>query len=84
MRYIFSKMRLVLYTSHLFKKCLQKPGLRHLVGPRLAHDMVNPRMLELEDAKEILSELFDIRTREVDEIRQRMEERTLYDREFNL
>jgi len=41
-------------------------------------------MLELEDAKEILSELFDIRTREVDEIRQRMEERTLYGQEFML
>ena len=59
------------------KKCL--------VGPQMAHDVVNPRMLELEAAKEILGELFDIRTHEVDEmIRQRMEERTQYGQEFNL
>ena len=51
----------------------------------MAHDAVNPRMLELEVAKEILSELFDIRTNEVDAmIRQRMEERTLYGQEFSL
>lgn len=36
------------------KKCL--------VGPRVALDMVNPRSLELDAAKEILAELFDIRT----------------------
>jgi hypothetical protein len=42
----------------------------------MAHDVVNPRMLEFEVAKEILAELFDIRTHEVDEmIRQRMEDR---------
>ena len=59
------------------KKCL--------VGPRMAPDVVNPRMLELEVAKETLSELFDIRTHEVDKmIRQRMEARTLYGQEFNL
>ena len=57
------------------KKCL--------VEPRMAHDEVNPRRIELEVAKEILGELFDIRTHEVDEmIRQRMEERTLYGQEF--
>ncbi|MDD1757947.1 MAG: hypothetical protein LUQ22_04360 [Methanotrichaceae archaeon] len=57
------------------KKCL--------VGPRVALDVVNPRVLVLDVAKEILAELFDIRTREVDEmIRQRMEERTLYGQEF--
>jgi hypothetical protein len=51
----------------------------------VALDVVNPRMLELEVAKEILSELFDIRTHEVHEmIKQRMEERTLYGQEFNL
>jgi hypothetical protein len=56
-----------------------------LVGTRMAHDVDNPRMIELEVAKEILSELFDIRTHEVDEmIRQRMEERTLYGQEFSL
>jgi len=38
-----------------------------------------PRSLELDVAKEILAELFDIRTHEMYEmIRQRMEERTLY------
>ncbi|MDD1753597.1 MAG: hypothetical protein LUQ38_10980 [Methanotrichaceae archaeon] len=48
------------------KKCL--------VGPRMAPDVVKPRTLELEVAKEILSVLFDIRTHEVDEmVRQRME-----------
>jgi hypothetical protein len=51
----------------------------------MAPDVVNPRTLELETAKEILSELFDIRTREVDEmIRQWREERILYSREFSL
>jgi len=41
--------------------------------------VVNPRTLELEVAKDILSELFDIRNHEVDEmIKQRLEERTLY------
>jgi len=58
---------------------------RRLAGPHGAHDVVNPRMVELEVAKEILSELFDIRTHEVDEmIRQRMEERQAYDQAFNL
>ena len=52
-----------------------------LVGPRMAPDEVNPRMLELEVAKEILS-LFDIRTHEAEDmISQRMEERILYGRE---
>ena len=56
---------------------------KQLVGPWVAPDVVNPRMLELVVAKEILSELFDIRTHEVDEmIRQRMEARTLYGQEF--
>jgi hypothetical protein len=55
------------------------PPKKCLVGPRVAHDVVNPRTLELETAKEILAELFDIRTHEVDEmIRQRMKNRTLY------
>jgi len=49
----------------------------------VALDVVNPRVLVLDVAKDILAELFDIRTREVDEmIRQRMEERTLYGQEF--
>jgi hypothetical protein len=52
---------------------------KQLVRPRMAHDVVNPRMLELEVAKEILAELFDVRTHEVDVmIRQRLDERTLY------
>jgi hypothetical protein len=42
-------------------------------------------MLELEVAKDILAELFDIKTHEVDEMtRQRMEDRTLYGQEFSL
>ena len=57
---------------------------KQLVEPSAAHDVVNPRTLELEVAKEILAELLDI-THEVDEItRQRMEDRTLYGQEFNL
>jgi hypothetical protein len=41
--------------------------------------VVHPRVLELEAAKEILSELFDIRVHEVDEmIRQRMEAKLLF------
>jgi hypothetical protein len=56
---------------------------KYLVGPRMALDVVNPRTLELEVAKEILSELFDIRTNEVDEmIRQKMEDRR-YDQDFS-
>jgi hypothetical protein len=48
-------------------------------------DMVNPRMIELEVAKEILSELFGIWTHEVDEmIRQRRGERKLYSQELSL
>ena len=33
---------------------------KQLVGLRVAHNVVNPRMLKLEVAKEILAELFDI------------------------
>ncbi|MDD1758117.1 MAG: hypothetical protein LUQ22_05230 [Methanotrichaceae archaeon] len=44
-----------------------------------------PGQLELKAAKEILVELFDIRSNEVDEMKwQRMEERALYGREYNL
>jgi hypothetical protein len=51
----------------------------------MCYDEVNPRTLELEVAKEILAELFDIRTHEVDEmIRLRMEERTLGPRPIGL
>ncbi|MDD1758127.1 MAG: hypothetical protein LUQ22_05280 [Methanotrichaceae archaeon] len=49
------------------KKCL--------VVPRVAPDDVNPRMLELEVAKEILSELFGIRTHEVEEMIRRSDRR---------
>jgi len=42
----------------------------------MAYDEVNPRMLELEGAREILAELFDKGTHEIDAmIRQRMEDR---------
>jgi hypothetical protein len=48
-------------------------------------DGANPRTLELVVAREILSELFDIRTHEVDGmIRQRVEEWILYGQEFSL
>ena len=58
---------------------------KQLVGPRMAPVVVNPRMLELEVAKKILAELFDIRTHEVDDmIRQRMDAKLLYDQEFRL
>jgi hypothetical protein len=58
---------------------------KQLVGPRMAHDEVNPRDVRVGVAKEILGELFDVRTHEVDEmVRQRMEERTLYGQEFSL
>jgi hypothetical protein len=58
---------------------------KQLAGPRMALETINLRILELEVAKEILSKLFDIRTREVDEmIRQRMGERTIYGRELSL
>jgi hypothetical protein len=61
------------------------PSKKCLVEPHMAYDVVYPRMLELEVAKEILSALFDIRTHEVDKmIRQRMEERIFYGQEFNL
>ncbi|MDD1753624.1 MAG: hypothetical protein LUQ38_11115 [Methanotrichaceae archaeon] len=61
------------------------PSKKQLVGPRMAPERVNPRMSELEVAKEILAELFDIRTHEVDAmIRQRMVERKLYGQEFSL
>jgi hypothetical protein len=50
-----------------------------LLGPRVLVDVVNPKTLELKVAKEILSELFDIRNCEVSEmIRRRLEERTGY------
>jgi len=35
---------------------------KQLAEPRIASDVVNPRILELEVAKEILPEPFDIRT----------------------
>ena len=45
----------------------------------------DPRSLELKVAKEILGEIFDIKSYEVEEmIRLRMEERPLYDREFHV
>ena len=40
------------------KKCL--------VGPHMAHDVVNPRTLELELAKEILTEICDVQLSEVE------------------
>ena len=55
------------------------PSKKCLVGPRISLEVRNPKILELETAKEILGELFDIRAYEVDEmIRQRIEDWTLY------
>ena len=50
----------------------------------MAHDVVNPRMLELEVAKEILAEQFDVRTHEVDEIGSEWKRRRFTIRSFNL
>lgn len=35
------------------------PSKKRLVRPRVTHDVVNLRILELETAKEILAEIFD-------------------------
>ena len=49
----------------------------------MAPERVNPRMLELEVAKEIMAELFDIKNHEVDEMnRQRLDESMLCGWEF--
>ncbi|MCJ7443705.1 MAG: hypothetical protein MUO26_04105 [Methanotrichaceae archaeon] len=46
-------------------------------------DAGNPKMFELQAAKEILAEVYDIRISEVDElIRQRITETQLFEREF--
>ena len=50
----------------------------------MAPVVVNLGTLELETAKDILSELFDIHIHEVDEmIQRRIETRPLYGQEFN-
>ena len=47
-----------------------------LVGSRMAHDVVNPKTLELQTAKEILEVIFDARVSDIDEmIRLRCEDR---------
>jgi hypothetical protein len=56
---------------------------KRLIVPRTP--MVNRSVIELQTAKEILCEIFDIRPCEADEmIRQRLEEGSLYDLEFHL
>ncbi|MCJ7443346.1 MAG: hypothetical protein MUO26_02240 [Methanotrichaceae archaeon] len=48
-------------------------------------DIVNPRMFELQAAKEILAEIYDIQVYQVNEmIRQRITKRELFEREFEL
>lgn len=48
-------------------------------------DIINPKPFELQVAKEILAELYDIQISEVDDmIRQRITERQLFEREFLL
>ena len=61
------------------------PPKKCLVSPRMDLDVANSRTLELETAKAILSELFDIRDYEVnDMIRQKMEERILLAKSYAL
>ncbi|MCJ7444812.1 MAG: hypothetical protein MUO26_09835 [Methanotrichaceae archaeon] len=48
-------------------------------------DIVDPRLFELQAAKEILAEVYDIQVSQVDDIiRQRITERQLFEREFRL
>ncbi|MCJ7445479.1 MAG: hypothetical protein MUO26_13325 [Methanotrichaceae archaeon] len=48
-------------------------------------DIVNPEQFELQAAKEILAEVYDIQVHQVDElIRHRITERELFEREFSL
>ena len=57
---------------------------KQLVGPTVALDMIDPRVVEVEVAKEILSALFDVGGNEVDDmIRHRIEYRELYGQDFN-
>jgi hypothetical protein len=58
---------------------------RQLVGCNASMPEVNPNVLQLQAAKEILAEVFGIRTSEVDEmLRQRHEENTEWPQEFYL
>jgi hypothetical protein len=60
------------------KKCL--------VGPRIAKNhIINPKTLELDAAKQILAELFDVKTYEVDDmIQRRLRARATYGQEFSI
>ncbi len=54
------------------------PVKKYLLKPRTASDIINLKALELETAKEILSEQFDVDSNEVDDmIRQRMDAKLL-------
>ncbi len=54
------------------------PVKKYLLKPRMAPDVINLKVLELETAKEILSEQFDADPNEVDDmIRQRMDAKLL-------
>ena len=58
---------------------------KELVKPYEPLGAASFEVLELQTAKEILCEVFDIRPYEADEmIRQRLEEGSLYDLEFHL
>ncbi len=51
---------------------------KYLLKPRTAPDVINLRAMELETAKEILSEQFDVDSNEVDDmIRRRMDAKLL-------
>jgi hypothetical protein len=61
------------------------PAVRRREIPLQHGSRKNTRVLELEMAIEILGEVFGIKSCEVEEmIRNRLEERPLYDREFHL
>lgn len=58
---------------------------RQLVGHNVPMPGINPKVLQLQAAKEILAEVFSIRTSEVDEmLKQRDEEKMEWPREFCL
>ncbi len=63
---------------------LRKPQ-RQLIGCNASMPGTNPKALQLQAAKEILAEVFGIRTSEVDEmLKQRYEEKVDWPQEFYL
>jgi hypothetical protein len=61
----------------------QKSLSHRILASRMVPIRCSPKALELEEAKEILGEIFGIDVREVDEmIQRRMEERVLWPERF--